>query len=68
MAEDAKWYVKEYDGKCGEQYVDLACKYLSITKEEFWEVVDRFVNRDLFEKNAKGQWVPKFEVGVDTEQ
>lgn len=65
--EDAKWYVKEYDGKCGEQYVDLTCKYLSITREEFWEVVDRYVNRDLFEKNEKGQWIPKFEVGKDTE-
>ena len=63
--EDAKWYLKEYDGKCGEQYIDLACRYLSVTKEEFWEVVDAYVNRDLFEKNAKGQWVPKFEVGVD---
>lgn len=62
--EDGKWYVNEYDGKCGEQYIDVACKYLSITKKEFWDVVDKFVNRDLFEK-IDGKWRPKFTVGVD---
>ncbi|MCF0186134.1 MAG: N-acetyl sugar amidotransferase, partial [Bacteroidaceae bacterium] len=62
--EDAKWYVDEYDGGCGEQYIDAACEYMSITKEEFWEVVDRYVNRDLFEKDPKtGKWKPKFTVG-----
>lgn len=63
--EDALWYVQEYDGKCGPQYIQLACKYLSITEEEFWTVVDRFVNRDLFEKDSEGNWRPRFTVGVD---
>ena len=64
--ESGKWYVNEYDGKCGEQYIEAACRYLSITKEEFWQVVDRYVNRDLFEKKD-GKWVPKFTVGEDYE-
>ncbi len=64
--EDGKWYVNEYDGLCGEQYIEAACKYLSITKEEFWEVVDKYVNRDLFEK-VDGKWKPKFTVGEDFE-
>ena len=64
--EDGKWYVTEYDGGCGEKYIDAACKYLSITKEEFWEVVDKYVNRDLFEK-VDGKWKPKFTVGEDYE-
>lgn len=63
--EDAIWYVKEYDGKCGEKYIDLACRYLSITREEFWEVVDRYVNKDLFEKNDRGEWIPRFKIGCD---
>ena len=63
--EDAIWYVNEYDGKCGEKYIDLVCDYLSITKEEFWNVVDRYVNRDLFEKDEKGKWIPKFRIGED---
>ncbi|MCR5675878.1 MAG: N-acetyl sugar amidotransferase, partial [Lachnospiraceae bacterium] len=75
--EAGKWYVDEYDGLCGEKYIDDACRYLSITKEEFWEVVDRYVNRDLFAKSDEvsdpkakricGRWVPKFTVGDDYE-
>lgn len=64
--ESGKWYVNEYDGLCGQKYIDKACRYLSITNEEFWEVVDRYVNRDLFEK-IDGKWVPKFTVGEDFE-
>ena len=64
--EDGKWYVNEYDGLCGPQYIAKACKYLSITEAEFWEVVDRYVNRDLFEK-VNGKWTPKFTVGEDYE-
>lgn len=63
--EDAVWYVKEYDGKCGDKYIKAACDYLSITEKEFWDVVNQYVNRDLFEQNESGQWIPKFEVGVD---
>ncbi len=63
--EDAIWYVQEYDGKCSEKYIEKACEYLSITKEEFWNVVDKFVNRNLFEKNVNGKWIPKFKVGDD---
>nr|MCR5802235.1 N-acetyl sugar amidotransferase [Lachnospiraceae bacterium] len=63
--EDALWYVKEYDGKCGDKYIDIACDYLQIPKELFWKVVDEFVNKDLFEKDENGKWVPKFIVGED---
>lgn len=63
--EDAKWYVNEYDGKCGEKYIKLACDYLTITEEEFWKTVDKYVNKELFERNADGRWVPKFKVGID---
>lgn len=66
--EDAVWYVKEYDGRCGEQYIDMACKYLSISKDTFWKTVDQFVNRNLFEKNVDGIWCPKFKVGVDFDE
>ena len=63
--EDAKWLVNEYDGGCGEQYIDMVCDYLDITKEEFWKVVDRYVNQDLFYKDEKGKWRPRFTVGED---
>ncbi len=73
--EDAKWYVDEFDGLCGEKYIEDACRYLMVTEEEFWEVVDHYVNFDLFaradeveDKNAKcicGRYVPRFTVGED---
>lgn len=64
--EEGKWYVNEYDGLCGQQFIDKACDYLGITCEEFWNVVDSYVNKDLFEKKD-GKWVPKFTVGEDFE-
>lgn len=63
--EDATLLVKEYDGRCGEKYIDIACNYLGITKDEFWNVVDKYVNRELFFKDSEGKWVPKFDVGED---
>lgn len=66
--EQAIWNVTEYDGKCGEQYIKVACDYLSITEKEFWQVVDRYVNRELFEKDSNGKWVPKFKVGEDFDE
>ena len=66
--EEAIWYVKQYDGKCGQQYIKETCDYLSITEKEFWEVVDRYVNKQLFEKNSEGKWIPKFQVGEDWDE
>lgn len=65
--EDAIWYVKEFDGLCGEKYIQKACDYLSITKEEFWAVVDKYVNQKLFKKE-NGKWVPRFTVGTDYDE
>ncbi len=64
---DAVWYVKEYDGKCGGQYITEACDYLNMTKTEFWEIIDKFVNYDLFDKLEMGKYIPKFEPGIDFE-
>lgn len=63
--QEAIWYVTEYDGGCGEQYIEQACDYMGITKEEFWKVTEKYVNKELFFKNESGKWVPKFEVGKD---
>lgn len=63
--EDAIWYVEEYDGKCGEKYIEDFCEYIDISINEFWKVVDSFVNKNLFFKDKyTGRWIPKFKVGV----
>lgn len=56
--------VKKFDGKCSPEIIDEFCDYLEITREQFWQVVDRFVNKALFEKKAEGVYEPKFTVGV----
>ena len=58
--------VKKYDGKCTEKYIIGFCDYIEISIAEFWKVVDKFVNKDLFEKDDKtGRYKPKFIVGED---
>ena len=62
---EAIWLVKEYDGKCGEKYVEDFCEYIDIPIVEFWNVIDKYVNKDLFYKDEKSnKWLPRFEVGV----
>lgn len=53
--------VKKYDGQCHPKYIDKFCKYLSISKKEYSKVVDKFVNRVLFEKK-NNKWIRKFEI------
>lgn len=65
--EDGIWLLQKYDGKCADHYIKEFCDYISITVEEFWQTVDKYVNRDLFEKDANGKWVPKFVPGTDYE-
>lgn len=60
--------VKKYDGKCGEQFIEEFCKYIDVTIEEFWNNIDKHVNRKLFYKHTSGKWIPKFKVGEDFEE
>lgn len=41
--------VKKFDGKCSRRYVNEFCKYLGITEDEFWEVTEKFRNKDIWE-------------------
>ncbi len=36
------------------------CKYIDITEDEFHEIIDSFVNHDIFEK-VNGAWEMKHE-------
>ena len=55
--------LKLYDGCCGDGYIESFCKFIDISVKQFWETVDRSVNKELFEKDGKGKWVRKFEIG-----
>ncbi len=62
--ENAIKLAEKYDGTCSDEYIKGFCKYLEITIEEFWEIVDKFVNKNLFDRNEQGKWTRKFQVGV----
>jgi N-acetyl sugar amidotransferase len=56
--------VETFDGKCPQHIIYKFCKYLEISIEDFWLVVDKFVNKKLFEKISLGVYRPKFKVGA----
>lgn len=43
------------DPRCVQEF----CEFCGHSESEFWAVVDSFYNRDLFKKNALGEWVLK---------
>jgi len=63
--EEAIILVQKYDGKCGDIYLNDFCNYIEISIEEFWRVIENFINKNLFYKNELGKWIPKFNVGED---
>ena len=34
--------VLKYDGKCANHFIEKFCKYIEISQEEFWNIVERF--------------------------
>lgn len=56
--------VKMYDNAYPHDLIETYLDYYKMTKDEFDSVLDKYANKDLFEK-IDGIWQPKFEVGVD---
>ena len=56
--------VEKYDGVCDDSIIDNYCKYINITRAEFWSVVHTYTNTNLFEI-VKGVDHPKrkFNIG-----
>jgi N-acetyl sugar amidotransferase len=47
--------VKEHDHKLDERMLDDWLEFTGYTRKEFWQIVDKFYNRDIFE-NKDGYW------------
>lgn len=56
--------VKMYDNAYPHDLIDLYLDYYQMTMKEFDEVLDKYANKDLFEK-IDGIWKPKFIPGED---
>ena len=53
--------VRLYDGYYPEEFIETYLQYFEMTQEEFDAVLDRWANRDVFEKIG-GRWQPLFTV------
>ena len=56
--------LKKYDGHCSESYIISFCDYIGISVNQFWEQVDKSVNKKLFIKKGIGIYQPKFTIGT----
>lgn len=54
--------VKAHDGKLDSKCVDDFCSFLNYSKKEFYGILDRLYNKELFEKNIFGEWKLKCEI------
>ncbi|MCX6056667.1 MAG: N-acetyl sugar amidotransferase [Chloroflexi bacterium] len=55
----AQQLVREHDHKLDVKAVRDFCEFLGYKESEFWAIVDKFYNPDLFQKNGWGEWVLK---------
>ena len=51
--------VRERDHNLDPKAVEDFCRFAGYRESEFWEIIDRFYNRDLFIKDSFGHWVLK---------
>jgi N-acetyl sugar amidotransferase len=60
LRDDALEITKKIDGQYSKKNMEEFCKYIDITEKEFHEIIDSFVNHDIFEK-VNGDWKMKYE-------
>lgn len=54
--EEAVKLVAERDSKLDPKCVDDFCNFTGYSRSEFYAIIDKLYNEDLFFKNARGQW------------
>lgn len=54
--EEAIQIVKERDGKLDPLTIRDFCDFCGYTETEFWKIVDKFYNEELFERDQFGEW------------
>lgn len=52
---------KKFDGEFPEEHIDSYLRYYDMSLKEFNDVIDSWVNKDLFEKKD-GKWAPLFQI------
>ena len=57
--QEAVELVKRHDAPLDPQCVRDFCDFCGYRESEFWEIVDRFYNKELFTKDVAGRWILK---------
>lgn len=57
--------VSQYDGICDDSIIAKYCNYVGISTVEFWDVVSRCTNPQLFVIETGKRPIRKFDIGVD---
>jgi hypothetical protein len=55
--------LEKVDGRCSDKLIESFCDYINISKKEFWNRLDKSVNKDLFVREGIGKYLPKFKIG-----
>lgn len=55
--------VEELDGNFDQVVIEKFCEFTRISTRDFWRIMDKWYNREFFEKDKDGVWHPKFKVG-----
>jgi hypothetical protein len=63
--EEAIDIVDRYDGVCDDSIILKYCNYVKIGVDEFWNIVNKYVNNDLFHIETRKRPEKKFTVGSD---
>lgn len=51
-----------YDNHFPTEYIDSYLDYYQMSEKAFNETIDKFVNKELFNKNENGKWIPNFRI------
>ena len=51
--------VKDYDGKCSEEYIKKFCDYVEITIDKFWDTANSF-RGTMWSKNEDNEWINEY--------
>lgn len=54
--EEALKLIHNHDGKLDPLCVRDFCDFMGYTEKEFWAIVDKFYNKQLFQKDKNGKW------------
>lgn len=63
--DEAKELVRKHDHALDPKSVSDFINFLGYTESEFWKIIDKFYNKELFEKDIYGQWKLKSPVWLE---